>query len=95
MTSLLMALTFGPSWPKLALRALGGSLPAWAFASVFVLLRLPLGSDPSLVQALAFSALSALAYGVLVLTFWPRVGAAFVNLVRRPSKPAGPVTRVR
>jgi peptidoglycan biosynthesis protein MviN/MurJ (putative lipid II flippase) len=87
MTSLLMAVTFGPSWPMLALRALGRSLPALAFASVFVLLRVPLGSDPSLLEALAFAALSALVYAVLVVTLWPRVGAAFVDLVRRPAVP--------
>jgi hypothetical protein len=85
MTSLLMAATFGPGWPAVALRALGRSLPALALASVFVLLRLPLGSDPSVAQALAFAALSALAYAVLVVTLWPRIGAAFVDLVRRPA----------
>jgi putative peptidoglycan lipid II flippase len=85
MTSLLMAATFGPGWPAVALRALARSLPALALASVFVLLRLPLGSDPSVAQALAFAALSALAYAVLVVTLWPRIGAAFVDLVRRPA----------
>jgi hypothetical protein len=50
-----------------------------------LLLRLPLGSDVSLAEALIFSALSAIAYAVLVITLWPRVGAAFVDLVRRPA----------
>jgi peptidoglycan biosynthesis protein MviN/MurJ (putative lipid II flippase) len=88
MTALLMAVTFGPSWPKLALQALGRSLPALVFASVFVLLRLPLGSDIDLAVALGFAALSAIVYTALVVMLWPRVGAAFVDLVRRPAKPA-------
>jgi peptidoglycan biosynthesis protein MviN/MurJ (putative lipid II flippase) len=86
MTSLLMAATFGPSWLGLALRALGRSLPALVFASVFLLLRLPLGSDPGVGEAVAFAALSTVAYCALVLTFWRRVGAAFIDLLRRPSK---------
>jgi peptidoglycan biosynthesis protein MviN/MurJ (putative lipid II flippase) len=85
MTSLLMAATFGAGWPSVAIRALGRSLPAFALASVFLLLRLPLGADVSLTEALVFSALSAIAYVVLVVTLWPRVGAAFVDLVRRPA----------
>jgi putative peptidoglycan lipid II flippase len=92
MTCLLLAATFGAGWPALALRALGRSLPAAAFATVFVLLRLPLGSDPGLGEALAFGTLSAIAYSVLVVIFWPQVGAAFVDLLRRPARPAGSVT---
>lgn len=84
-TSLLMAVTFGSSWPRLALGALGRSVPALGLASVFFLLRLPLGSDPGFLEALAFCALSALVYAALVVTIWPRVGAAFVDLVRRPA----------
>jgi peptidoglycan biosynthesis protein MviN/MurJ (putative lipid II flippase) len=87
LTALLMAATFGPSWARVALRAFGRSLPALLLASVFVLFRLPLGSDPSLEEALAFGALSVLAYVVLVVTLWPRVGTAFVDLVRRPATP--------
>ena len=62
--------------------ALARSLPALGLASIFVLLGLPLGSDPSVAEALAFAALSALAYAVLVVTLWPRIGVAFVDLVR-------------
>ena len=87
MTSLLMAATFDGAWPKLAIQALARSVPALALASVFVLLRLPLGSDPGLGEALGCAALSVLVYAALVVTLWPRVGAAFVDLVRRPAVP--------
>jgi putative peptidoglycan lipid II flippase len=92
LTCLLLAVTFGSGWPALVLQVLGRSLPAAAFASVFVLLRLPLGSDPGLGEALAFGALSAIAYIVLVVMLWPQVGAAFVDLLRRPAGSAGSVT---
>jgi peptidoglycan biosynthesis protein MviN/MurJ (putative lipid II flippase) len=95
MTSMLMAATYGPSWGRLAIATLGRSLPAFAFACVFGLLRLPLGSDPGVVAALAFAALSLLAYAALVVTLWPRVGAAFVDLVRRPSGDAQAGSPVR
>jgi hypothetical protein len=83
MTAVLMAATFGRPWLRLAFGGLAASLPAFALASVFVLLRLPL-SDPGLVEALAFGALSMLIYAALVVMLWPRVGTAFVDLARRP-----------
>jgi peptidoglycan biosynthesis protein MviN/MurJ (putative lipid II flippase) len=94
LTCLLLAVTFGKGWPMVALRALGRSLPAAAFASVFVLLRLPLGSDPGLGGTFVFGALSALAYAALVVMFWPQVSAGFRELLRRPTPPAGSVTGV-
>jgi hypothetical protein len=93
MTCLLLAATFGRGWPALVLRALGRSLPAVAFASVFVLLRLPL-SDPDIGEALAFGTLSALVYAALVVMLWPQVGAGFLELLRRPARPTGGVSGV-
>jgi hypothetical protein len=84
MTALLMAATFGRPWARVAARALASSLPAFGLASVFVLLRLPLGSDMGVVEALTFGIISTLVYAALVALLWPRVGAAFVDLVRRP-----------
>jgi peptidoglycan biosynthesis protein MviN/MurJ (putative lipid II flippase) len=87
MSGLLMGATFGRGWIRLALDALARSAPAFALASVFLLARLPLGSSPQLLPALAAAAFSAVAYGVLTVLLWPRVGRAFVDLVRRPMQP--------
>jgi O-antigen/teichoic acid export membrane protein len=83
--ALLLRSTFGRSWAAVALTALRRSAPAFALASVFVLIRLPLGSSPSALAALGAVALGLCVYVLLAVLLWPSVSAAFVNLLRRPS----------
>lgn len=87
-TSLLLRVTYGRRWLDVTASALWRSAPAFAFAAVFGLLRLPLGSDPSLAAACAGLVASALAYTVLALVLWRSVSTVFLALLRHPSRAA-------
>jgi putative peptidoglycan lipid II flippase len=85
-TALLLRLTFGPGWAGVTAVALRRSLPAFALASVFGLVRLPFGSDPGVVAALAAAIIGLIAYVALALLVWRSVSRAFVDLVRRQAR---------
>jgi peptidoglycan biosynthesis protein MviN/MurJ (putative lipid II flippase) len=84
MCALVMRTAYGPRAAAVAFGALRRAAPAFAFATVLLLLRLPLGSDPGWAAALGSALAGALVYCALALRFWPSVSTAFVDLVRRP-----------
>ncbi len=85
-TVFVLAVAFGQRWPVLARDALGRSAPAFVFSTVYLLFRLPLGSDPGVVAACASAVVATVAYAALAIRFWPSVSTAFVDLVRRPAR---------
>jgi O-antigen/teichoic acid export membrane protein len=85
-TALMLATAFGRRWPHVASESLRRSAPALAFSTVFILFRLPLGADPSVISACASALVAFLAYAALSVRFWPSISTAFVDLLRRPSR---------
>ncbi|HET6761411.1 MAG TPA: hypothetical protein VFH13_04885, partial [Gemmatimonadaceae bacterium] len=82
-TVLLLSVLFGRAWPRIILRILQGTIPAIMLSAVFVLVRLPLGSDPS-VPALAVAVSAGLLlYAGLSLFLWSGASRAFVRPLRR------------
>jgi peptidoglycan biosynthesis protein MviN/MurJ (putative lipid II flippase) len=86
LTAIILAIAYRERWAPIAAEALRRSSPAFAFALVFVLLRLPLGDDPGWAAAAAAALAGMLAYAALSVRFWPAVSTAFVDLVRRPAR---------
>jgi O-antigen/teichoic acid export membrane protein len=85
-TAFILRTAFGPGWFEIAREGLRRSAPALAFSTVFVLLRLPLGTDPGVVWSCGSALVALLAYVALAVRFWPSVSMAFVDLVRRPAR---------
>jgi O-antigen/teichoic acid export membrane protein len=83
MSTLVLRAAFGAGWAQIGLGALRRSLPAFLLASVFFLLRLPLGSDPGALAAVGAGLAGLAAYVVLGRLLWPSVAVAFRDLVRR------------
>jgi peptidoglycan biosynthesis protein MviN/MurJ (putative lipid II flippase) len=83
MSALVLRAAFGSGWAQLGLAALRRSLPAFLLASVFFAFRLPLGSDPPVLAAVAAGLAGLIAYVALGRLLWPSVATAFVDLLRR------------
>jgi peptidoglycan biosynthesis protein MviN/MurJ (putative lipid II flippase) len=86
--ALLLRLTLGVTWPSIALEALRRSAPAFALSAVFVLVRLPFGSDPGAALAVVSALIGLAAYVALAVVLWPSVARAFLGLLRKPPSPA-------
>jgi peptidoglycan biosynthesis protein MviN/MurJ (putative lipid II flippase) len=84
MSALVLRTAFGREWPKLAFAALRRSVPAFLLASVFLILRLPLGSDPGVLAAVGAGLAGLVAYVGLAKLLWPSISTAFIDLLRRP-----------
>jgi peptidoglycan biosynthesis protein MviN/MurJ (putative lipid II flippase) len=95
MCALVMHAAYGQRAPAVAFGALWRAAPAFAFATVILLVRLPLGDDPGWAAALGAALAGGLLYCALALRFWPAVGQAFVDLVRRPRPAPAPASGAR
>ena len=83
--AILYRMIFGRDWASIAFAALRRAAPAFALSSVFVLFRLPLGSDPSAGLAAAAALAGLAAYATLAVLLWPSVARAFIDLLKRPA----------
>jgi O-antigen/teichoic acid export membrane protein len=84
--ALVLRTAFHHDWARLGFEALRRSAPAFLLASVFLILRLPLGSDPGALAALGAGLAGLAAYIGLGKLLWPDVSTAFLDLVRRPRR---------
>jgi peptidoglycan biosynthesis protein MviN/MurJ (putative lipid II flippase) len=88
LTACLLAVTFGRGWPRIVLRALGRSVPAFALCAVFPILWLVVGSDQGAVAAAATATLGLVLYAALAVVLWRGVSRAFVDLLKSPRRSA-------